>query len=81
MELGHWIPRRCPCGALTVILTSKTKDNPADEAHWEELEALSTRQSCMEDDLVEIKEQLEDMKKDITEIVEVVAALSKKSRK
>ncbi|CAN6848711.1 unnamed protein product [Brassica oleracea] len=28
MELGPGIPRRCPCGAVTIVLTSKTKENP-----------------------------------------------------
>ncbi|KAF8062138.1 hypothetical protein N665_1203s0008 [Sinapis alba] len=28
VELGHGIPRRCHCGALTIVLTSKTRDNP-----------------------------------------------------
>ncbi|KAF3536451.1 hypothetical protein F2Q69_00024424, partial [Brassica cretica] len=27
-ELGPGIPRRCPCGAVTIVLTSKTKENP-----------------------------------------------------
>ncbi|KAF3559283.1 hypothetical protein F2Q69_00011794 [Brassica cretica] len=100
MELGPGIPRRCPCGAFTVVLTSKTKENPgrrfyrcgvvfgenhvfkwADDAHLEEIEAMAAKQSVMEQDLIKIKEQLLEMKKDITEIVEVVAALSTKIRK
>ncbi|KAG2306989.1 hypothetical protein Bca4012_084059 [Brassica carinata] len=100
MEIGPGIPRRCLCGALTVLLTSKTKENPgrrfyrcgavfgenhvfkwADEALVEEIEALSLKQSSMENDLIEIKEQLLDMKKDLTEIVEVVAVFSTKLRK
>ncbi|KAL0722471.1 hypothetical protein Bca4012_037070 [Brassica carinata] len=101
MELGPGIPRTCLCGALTVVLTSKTKENTgrrfyrcggvvfgenhvfkwADEALVEKFEALSVKQSSMENDLIEIKEQLLDMKKDITEIVEVVAAFSTKLRK
>ncbi|KAL0846618.1 hypothetical protein Bca101_019864 [Brassica carinata] len=28
MDIGPGIPRRCLCGALTVLLTSKTKENP-----------------------------------------------------
>lgn len=28
MEIRPGIPRRCLCGALTIILTSKTKENP-----------------------------------------------------
>ncbi|KAL0724377.1 hypothetical protein Bca4012_038976 [Brassica carinata] len=100
MELGPGIPRRCPCGALTVVLTSKTKVNPgrrfyrcgvvsgenhvfkwADEALVEEIEALSVKQSTMENDLIEIKEHLIDIKNDITEIVQVVAAFSNKTKK
>lgn len=99
MEIGPGIPRRCPCGAFTVVLTSKTKENPgrrfyrcgavfgenhvfewADEALVEEIEALTVKQSSVENDLIKIKEQLLDMKRDITEIVEVVAAVTKKLR-
>ena len=29
MELGPGIPRRCSCGAVTIVLTSKTKENPS----------------------------------------------------
>ncbi|KAF2572836.1 hypothetical protein F2Q70_00004297 [Brassica cretica] len=28
MELGPGIPRRCQCGAMTIALTSKTRENP-----------------------------------------------------
>lgn len=28
MELGPGIPRRCTCGALTIYLTSKIRENP-----------------------------------------------------
>ncbi|KAF8077393.1 hypothetical protein N665_1041s0008 [Sinapis alba] len=28
VELGRGIPRRCHCGVLTIVLTSKTRDNP-----------------------------------------------------
>ncbi|KAF8115397.1 hypothetical protein N665_0027s0013 [Sinapis alba] len=28
VELGPDIPRRCHCGALTIVLTLKTRDNP-----------------------------------------------------
>ncbi|CAG7888171.1 hypothetical protein BRARA_A01993 [Brassica rapa] len=28
MELGPGIPRRCNCGALTIVVTSKTRENP-----------------------------------------------------
>lgn len=28
MELGPGIPRMCTCGAVTIFLTSKTKENP-----------------------------------------------------
>ncbi|XP_018465618.2 uncharacterized protein At4g04775-like [Raphanus sativus] len=100
MEMGPGIPRMCPCGALTVLLTSKTKENPgrrfyrcgvvfgenhlfkwADEAFVEELEVLAAKQTEMENGMVEIKEQLLDFKKDLTEIIEVVAAFSKHLRK
>ncbi|XP_018475195.1 uncharacterized protein At4g04775-like [Raphanus sativus] len=100
MEMGPGIPRRCPCGALTIVLTSKTKENPgrrfyrcgvifgenhvfkwADEAILEEIEALAARQSTIENDLIELKGHLLDMKKDTTEIVEVVAVLSTKIQK
>ncbi|KAF3522526.1 hypothetical protein F2Q69_00048076 [Brassica cretica] len=82
MEVGPGIPRRCPCGAATVVLTSKTKENPgrrfyrcgvvfgenhvfkwADDAVLEEIEALAVKQSVMENELIEIKEQLLDIKK------------------
>ncbi|KAF3577381.1 hypothetical protein DY000_02033633 [Brassica cretica] len=82
MEVGPCIPRRCPCGAATVVLTSKTKENPgrrfyrcgvvfgenhvfkwADDAVLEEIEALAVKQSVMENELIEIKEQLLDIKK------------------
>ncbi|CAH8354933.1 unnamed protein product [Eruca vesicaria subsp. sativa] len=82
MELGPGILRRCPCGELAVVLTSKTKKNPGRRLYrCGELGALSIKHSVMANELIEIKEQLEDMKKHITEIVEVVAALSKKIRK
>ncbi|KAF3580483.1 hypothetical protein DY000_02034721 [Brassica cretica] len=100
MEVGPGIPRRCPCGAATVVLTSKTKENPgrrfyrcgvvfgenhvfkwADDGVLEEIEALAVKQSIMENELIEIKEQLLDIKKDITEIVQVVAAFSSKLQK
>lgn len=100
MEIGPGIPRRCPCGASTVVLTSKTKENPgrrfyrcgvvfgenhvfkwADDAQLEELEALGGKQLLLEKDMSEMKELFLDLKKDITEIVEVVAALSTKLQK
>lgn len=100
MQLGPGIPRMCPCGALTILLTSKTKENPgrrfyrcgvvfgenhlfkwADEALVEEIEALAVKQSTIENEINEVKDLILDMKKDITEIVEVVAALSTKLRK
>ncbi|KAL0900239.1 hypothetical protein Bca101_084200 [Brassica carinata] len=100
MDIGPGIPRRCLCGALTVLLTSKTKENPgrrfyrcgvvfgdnhvfnwADDAYLEELELIAEKQSSMEKEVMEIKEHLFEIKKDITEIVEVVAALSTKIRK
>lgn len=28
VEQGLGIPGKCPCGAVTIILTSKTQDNP-----------------------------------------------------
>lgn len=99
MELGPGIPRRCPCGALTVVLTSKTQENPgrrfyrcgvvfgenhlfkwADEALAEEIEALALKQATMGNELIQIRELVNDIKKDITEIVDVVAALSTKLR-
>ncbi|KAL0726764.1 hypothetical protein Bca4012_022857 [Brassica carinata] len=100
MEMLPGFPKRCPCGAATVVLTSKTKENPgrrfyrcgvvfgenhlfkwADEAQLEEIEALARNQAVLEKEMYEIKERLLDMKKDITQIVEVVAALSTKLRK
>lgn len=50
----------------------------ANDAILEEIEALTIKQSAMEKDLIEIKEHVLDIKKDITEIVEVVAAFSTK---
>lgn len=100
MEMGPGIPRRCLCGALTVVLTSKTKENPgrrfyrcgvvfgenhlfkwADEALVEEIEALAEKQTAIANCLIEMKEQVVDIKNDIKEIVEVVAAFSRKLRK
>ncbi|XP_018435868.1 uncharacterized protein At4g04775-like [Raphanus sativus] len=100
MEMGPGILRRCPCGALTVVLTSKTKENPgrrfyrcgvvfgenhlfkwADEAIVEEIEALAEKQVAIENGMLEIKEQVIEFKKDLTEIVEVIAASSKHLRK
>ncbi|CAF2098643.1 unnamed protein product [Brassica rapa] len=70
MEVGPGIPRRCPCGAATVVLTSKTKENPGRRFYrCEEIESLAVKHSVVENELVEIKEQLVDIKKDITEIV------------
>lgn len=98
--MGPGIPRRCLCGALTVVLTSKTKENPgrrfyrcgvvfgenhlfkwADEALVEEIEALAEKQTAIANCLIEMKEQVVDIKNDIKEIVEVVAAFSRKLRK
>ena len=100
MELGPGIPRRCPCGAVTIILTSKTKENPGyrfyrcgavfgenhvfkwvDDAHLEELEAMADKQSILEKELGEIKEEVLEIKKDISEIVAVVGTLSELIRK
>ncbi|KAF8087300.1 hypothetical protein N665_0591s0004 [Sinapis alba] len=84
-ELGPGIPLQCQCGALTIVLTSKTRDNPgrkfyrcgavfgdnhvfkwADDAHLEELELITRNQSAMEEVLIQIKEDITEMKKDVS---------------
>ncbi|CAG7905272.1 hypothetical protein BRARA_D00156 [Brassica rapa] len=83
------IPRKFECGAPTIMLESKTAQNPGrrfyrcgkiygpnhvfmwlDEAHHEELGILGSQQAMMAKDLIEIKTEIGELKKDICEIIE-----------
>ncbi|KAF8085071.1 hypothetical protein N665_0683s0013 [Sinapis alba] len=97
MNLGRGIPRKCQCGSLPIILTSRTKENRrrkfygggvifgenhlfkwVDEAQLEELDVLAIKQGLMEKELMEMKEDILDIKKDISEVVVVLDSLRSK---
>ncbi|KAF8115396.1 hypothetical protein N665_0027s0012 [Sinapis alba] len=94
VELGPDIPRRCHCGALTIVLTSKIRDNSGRrfyrcgvvfcENHvfkWaDDAHVEELEVSAMEEVLNGMKEYILEIKKDISEIVVVVDSLTSKIR-
>nr|VDD35733.1 unnamed protein product [Brassica oleracea] len=79
MDLGRGIPRRCDCGAATVVLTSHTARNPG--RRFYRCGAIlgkpfvANKLATMEQDLADIKADLADMKNDISEIVALIECL------
>ncbi|WZZ42814.1 hypothetical protein YC2023_039073 [Brassica napus] len=91
METVQGIPRHCHCGSNTIVLTSKTRQNPGrrffrcetssspghlfkwvDEANSKELALLKDKQVRLDQDLLQLKQELLDMKKDIGKILQVL---------
>lgn len=100
MELGPGIPRRCQCGATTIALVSKTRENPgrkffrcgvvfgenhvfkwADDAIIKDIEVINGKLAAMEEVMIGLKEELTDLKKDMSEIVALLDKLSSKIQK
>ncbi|KAG2275572.1 hypothetical protein Bca4012_044373 [Brassica carinata] len=97
METVQGIPRHCHCGSNTIVLTSKTRQNPGrkffrcetsssqghlfkwvDEANSEELSLLKDKQVRLDQDLLQLKQELLDMKKDIGEILQILECFRSK---
>nr|VDD45434.1 unnamed protein product [Brassica oleracea] len=76
MDLGRGIPRRCDCGAATVVLTSNTARNPGRRFYrYGAISVVANKLAMMEQDLADIKADLADMKNDISEIVALIECL------
>ncbi|CAG7901415.1 unnamed protein product [Brassica rapa] len=80
MDLQRGIPRTCDCGAATIVLTSGTIKNPG--RRFYRCGANSGQNHVfkwLDEDLAAIKAELDDMKKDITEIIKIIECLRMKS--
>ncbi|CAG7888876.1 unnamed protein product [Brassica rapa] len=80
MDLQRGIPRTCDCGAATIVLTSGTIKNPGRRFYrCGTNSVVANKLATIEQDLAAIKAELDDMKKDITEIIKIIECLRMKS--
>ncbi|CAG7906448.1 unnamed protein product [Brassica rapa] len=80
MDLQRGIPRTCDCGAATIVLTSGTIKNPGRRFYrCGANSVVANKLATIEQDLAAIKAELDDVKKDITEIIKIIECLRMKS--
>ncbi|KAL0723499.1 hypothetical protein Bca4012_038098 [Brassica carinata] len=82
MELGPGIPRRCTCGAFTVLLTSKTKENPGRRFYrcgvvFGKNHVFKWADEAHMEEIEMIAEKQSAMEKDITEMKEHLLDMKK----
>ncbi|KAF8107189.1 hypothetical protein N665_0125s0017 [Sinapis alba] len=81
-EIAPGIPSRCPCGALTVVLTSKTKENPGRRfyrcgAVLGENHLFKWADEAHQEEIQGIGEKMSYMVKDLIEMKESILEIKK----
>ncbi|KAF8105789.1 hypothetical protein N665_0155s0010 [Sinapis alba] len=81
-EIAHGIPSRCPCGALTIVLTSKTKENSRRRfyrcgAVFGENHMFKWADEAHQEEIQGIAEKMSSMEKDLIEMKENILEIKK----